>query len=560
MEAEGEGVAALSLDSDGERWTAPRHIPRPQAFDATVPHFYEAPLDHLDGFEGAPEVWCYTSHLTFAPGETVQFHVSTTEPTVEIEVVRDGLKPISVYRASGISAAHHPTPERYYATGCDWPVAHEWTIPDDLPSGFYLVLTRINRDGVRREYEHGFCVRATTSTQPFLFVLATSTWLAYSDWGGTNNYAGLDPTYPNGFSPRISIHKPWAKGMMAVPEGAPRKPHEYRPLPGSIPRYPPIEFAFTRGYSKFYASAGWATFDRLFARWAERHGYGLDFATQHDLHFRPEVLDGHRCIVTSGHDEYWSWEMRDAVDGFVEGGGKLARFGGNFASQIRLEDGGLTQVCYKEHAGKDPILETEDRHLRTSAWDDPAVGRPGAQTVGACAISGIYALVGNQAPRHSGAYTVYRPKHWALAGTDLAYGDDFGGSARIFGYEVDGLDYTMQNRLPVPTPESGALEGTQIIAMGLASIDEPDHGHKGTVRFYGEPTPFVGKLLYGDDATEDQVAGLNAGNGVIVSAPKGAGEIFCAGTCEWVNGLKLGEPSVEQITHNVLRRFGGTAD
>ena len=57
------------------------------------------------------------------------------------------------------------------------------------------------------------------------------------------------------------------------------------------------------------------------------------------------------------------------------------------------------------------------------------------------------------------------------------------------------------------------------------------------------------------DATDDQIAGLNAGNGVIVSATKGNGEIFCAGTCEWVNGLKMQEPSVEHITHNVLGRF-----
>ena len=94
--------------------------------------------------------------------------------------------------------------------------------------------------------------------------------------------------------------------------------------------------------------------------------------------------------------------------------------------------------------------------------------------------------------------------------------------------------------------------------MGLASIDEPDHGHKGTVRFYGESTPALARLVFGDDASADQLASLNAGNGVVVSAPKGDGQIFCAGASEWVNGLRLGEPSVERITHNVLQRFGGT--
>jgi hypothetical protein len=348
---------------------------------------------------------------------------------------------------------------------------------------------------------------------------------------------------------------------MYVPEGAPRKPHEYRPVPGAIPRYPPIEFAYTRGYSKFYASAGWATFDRLFAVWAERGGYDFDVATQHDLHFRPELVDGYRAIVISGHDEYWSWEMRDTVDAFVEKGGNLARFGGNYASQIRLEDDGRTQVCWKELAPtQDPILTTDQRHLVTSHWEDPMIGRPAAQTVAVTALSGIYALVGNQAPRHSGGFTVYRPRHWALAGTDLCYGDEIGTAARIFGYEVDGLDYVIDNRLPKPSGLMGALPDTQIIAMGLASIDEPDFGHKGTVRFYGESTPFLAKLLYGESGTEDQLDGLNAGNGVIVSAPKGKGQIFCAAASEWVNGLKTADPVVEQITRNVLDRFSATSN
>ena len=524
---------------------------RPQAFDATVPHFYEAPLDHLDGFADAPEVWCYTDAITYAPGDTVSFHVSSSATTVDIEILRDGARMDSVHVASGIGARQHPTPTDFYMNGCGWPVAYEWTLPDDLPSGFYVVLTRIDH----REHEHGFCVRAQAPTSPHLFVLATSTWTAYSDWGGTNNYIGLAPEYPSGFAPRLSIHRPWARGFMSIPEGAPRKPHEYKPAPGWIPRYPPVEFAFTRGYSKFYASAGWATFDRQLARWAERHGYVLDYATQHDLHFRPEILDGHGCVITAGHDEYWTWEMRDAVDAFVDGGGHFARFGGNFGWQIRLEDGGDTQVCYKERAGDDPVNGTDRAHLCTTAWDLGSVNRPGAQTAGVCAAGGIYALVGNQAPRHSGAFTVYRPQHWALEGTDLCYGDDFGGGARIFGYEVDGLDYTIENRVPVPTGADGALPGTEIIAMGLASLDEPDHGHKGTVRFYGEPTPALAPMLFGPDASPDQLASLNRGNGVVVSAPKGDGEIFCAGATEWVNGLKTGDPIVERITHNVLQRF-----
>ena len=56
-------------------------------------------------------------------------------------------------------------------------------------------------------------------------------------------------------------------------------------------------------------------------RWAEQQGYRLDLASLHDLHFRPEILEAYKCVVFVGHDEYWTWEMRDAVDRYVEAGG-----------------------------------------------------------------------------------------------------------------------------------------------------------------------------------------------------------------------------------------------
>lgn len=53
--------------------------------------------------------------------------------------------------------------------------------------------------------------------------------------------------------------------------------------------------------------------------------------------------------------EYWSWEMRDAVDTFTAAGGMVARLAGNFFWQVRFEDDGATQVCYKYAALKDGV-------------------------------------------------------------------------------------------------------------------------------------------------------------------------------------------------------------
>ena len=148
-------------------------------------------------------------------------------------------------------------------------------------------------------------------------------------------------------------------------------------------RYPYMEWAYAYGYSKKYASAGWASYERHFARWTEAEGYDFDIVTQHDLDADPDLLHHYRCAVFVGHDEYWSAPMRDAVDAFVDGGGRVARFAGNFLWQIRLEGEGTRQVCYKYTAAQDPLTGTPQAHLVTGAWEAAPVDRPGALTVDA---------------------------------------------------------------------------------------------------------------------------------------------------------------------------------
>lgn len=530
---------------------------RGQGFDATLPHFYEAPMDDPDYLE----VWCYTDALSYEAGETVNFHVSTTADNVSLQVLRDGGEQVEVYCVNSLEGQHHETAEDFYEKGCGWPVGYQWTIPDDCSSGFYLVLCKVQNDkGEVREHEAGFFVRPKVNkpTAKILMIAATSTWIAYNDWGGTSNYVGFDTDYIAGKSPQLSIHRPWAKGFLSLPPNAPRKPHEYKVRAGDIPRYPPIEFAYTRCYSKYYANAGWAIYEGPFAKWLEENGYSIDYATQHDLHYRPELLKDYPCVLMVGHDEYWTREMRLAIDHYIEQGGHFARFGGNFCWQIRFGDEGKTQVCYKEDAPeKDPVIGTKQENLTTTVWEHPIVNWPGAKTVGLNALYGIYANVGHIAPRQGGGFTVYRPEHWALRGTDLCYGDQFGNDANIFGYEVDGLDYEIKQGVPEPTYQDGALPNTEIIAMGLAGNYEPDNGGKGTVCYYADAYANPEGLAlcrYGKADKKSQAAAAR-GNGLLISVQKGKGHIVNAGTCEWVAGLIRNDADTQIITRNILNRF-----
>jgi hypothetical protein len=170
-----------------------------------------------------------------------------------------------------------------------------------------------------------------------------------------------------------------ARGFVSLPSDAPRAVLMDDPPVNSEPRYPHMEWAYANGYSKKYMSSGWASFERHFVTWAEAEGYSLDIISQTDLHYRPDLIDGYACIALVGHDEYWSWEMRDAIDAYVARGGHVARFAGNFMWQIRLEDEGRRQVCYKYIArDEDPLMHGGPRHLVTESWEAPEIGRPGA--------------------------------------------------------------------------------------------------------------------------------------------------------------------------------------
>lgn len=506
---------------------------------------------------GGPETWLYTDKLSYYPTETVAFHINSSAQAFELEIVRDGAIPRAVYRAADLTADSQNTPEDAYAVGCDWPVRHTWVIPEDTASGCYLVIVRNRRpDGTVWEREHFFVVKSPVSQRKRIaLVLTTSTVLAYNDWGGANHYRGLgnDPRNDAG-SPVSSVRRPIARGMLRKPAGAPREYHPYDPPIGWIPRYDSYEWARFNGYSRHHADAGWATYERPFVVWAEQNGYDVDHLTQFDLHEERDSLRGYSCVVTVGHDEYWSWRMRDAVDDFVDSGGGFARLGGNYQWQVRLSDDMATQYCYRLPALDPEAVETP--HLATTVWEAKSVGRPGATTIGLNGLGGIYNRYGVATPRSSGGYTVYRPEHWSFAGTDLYYGDLLGGSpAFLAAFEVDSVEYTFRRGLPYPTFEDGAPSTLEILAMCPAVRGEED-------RFGGryplggpEAEVYNYNAELGDDLPDYVHEGEMRGAGMIAAFTRGDGEVFNGGSTEWPHALSVGDPQVDRIVRNVLDRF-----
>jgi len=467
-------------------------------------------------------------------GEPVGLHVSTDAPSFDVEVAREDATREPVWRAESVPGEPHETPPDPSSNGCRWPPALEIPV-GDWRSGYHAVTVTAGSE----RSDAFLVVRPDRSDPaPAILVLSTTTWHAYNDWGGPSLYTG---------GTRVSFERPLANGFLVKPE----------PIGRMMQLEPDREamgfrnWARPLGISDWCGGAGWFTYERAFTRWAAANGYRLDVATSQDLEAHPEVLDGHRLYLSVGHDEYWSWGMRDALDAFVAGGGNAAILSGNTSFwQVRFDPDGRGMTCFKYLADQDPVLGTDDEPFLTGCWADRRVGRPEASTFGLTFSRGGYAHYGLGAAETSGAYTVHRPEHWVFAGTGLEAGVEFGGDDVIVAYECDGCAFEIgPDGLPVATHHDGAPEGLEILATAPAHLWAR---HEQPTRYADEEGDLetVTKAVFGDTSPE-HLAEIGDGHAVVAAYSRpGGGTLVHAGATDWVLGL--GDPTVERITRNVL--------
>jgi hypothetical protein len=64
-------------------------------------------------------------------------------------------------------------------------------------------------------------------------------------------------------------------------------------------------------------------------RFLEREGYDVTYSTDVDTHENGRTILNHKGMLVVGHDEYWSWPMRDNVEGARDKGLNVAFFAAN---------------------------------------------------------------------------------------------------------------------------------------------------------------------------------------------------------------------------------------
>ena len=436
----------------------------------------------------------YASAVSAAPGDTVSFCVRSDQAhsSVTLEIYRRGLTDRLVQTLTGTAFTPGDQDDASLASqGCGWPAACQVTVPANWTSGYYVGKV-ISADQIARI---PFVVRtaAPGSRSSILVKINDTTTQAYNAWAGRSLYSSP-------FAPRLSFDRPYADLSL----------YENYQLP--------------------------------FLKWAEANGFELEYCSAVDLHTNPRLLDRYRLLVSCGHDEYWSWEMRDQVEAFIANGGNVCFLCANTCWwQIRFDfnNGGRIMVCYKETDAvinpthiQDPQRQPPERI--TVHWYEAPVSRPENSMTGVSYRTGAGLWDPHPitpAQRYRG-YRVTSAAHWALRGTGLSDGDEFGKGAgvddTIIGYETDAAHVLPGSAPPKVTGDDATPKNFVVLAAADLTDWTPPNAQAG----------YATMGIY-----------------------RRYGTAFTAGTVNWAGGLSLNGAwtPVDQITKNLLRGLSGTS-
>lgn len=407
----------------------------------------------------------YASAPSVNLGGSLDFHVSTSPArSYTIAIYRlgyyGGVGARQVTGSPSLSGVSQPDPVTDPDTGmihCPWAVSWTLKVPATWTSGAYLAAFT-TEDGHRSLTP--FVVRDDARTSDFLVVLPFTTYQAYNQWPldgklGKSLYYGYGDdgdageAQVEGGSARFDVHgKPVSYGARA------RTVSFARPYSGvGLPQRIDIDYEFLQ--------------------WAERMGYDLSYSTSVDVHQGNVTASQHAAMVFSGHDEYWSQEMRDTVEAAVDRGTHLAYIAANNVYwHVRFEPDPHgsdvpVMVCYKSDPDPAP-----DESGPTCLWRE-------VNTKGNQAEQSLLGVMYNGIPKEEVPLSVSTPEHWFWSGSGVRDGETIPG---IVGGEADG--YYAGSPQPPNVKNHALLSASHYMALGGSdwprfqhtSLYETDHG------------------------------------------------------------------------------------
>jgi hypothetical protein len=498
----------------------------------------------------------YASSESVNHGQAIHFYIRAPQspPGVRIDFYRLGWYGGTGGRrvASVELAAAAPQPDcrwqaaatvNAYLSCNNWQVSYSLGVPGSWTSGIYLAAIRSNAvpppqgTNAPQAYAHDvmFVVRDDERRADFIYQRPVATEQAY-------NSAAYGPGLYD--TQTVNRHKvPVAKASFERPSD-------------------------TLDNLQFYR------FELPFIFWVESEGYDTVYTTDIDIHERTTALaNRYKAFLISGHSEYWSRPMYDAVQAARDSGVHLGFFGGDTLYwQMRLEDE-TAPAGDATHQARDRVMvvfrypfppdargrgdPNPDPALQTIYWREFPLLRDEE------ALVGVHFTQPLACPQHVAAWAsrgdptsgpvllsapqplvVAAANSWPFDGTGLQNGERI---EHVYGQEADAFESPLAGtscgrRATTPPPRAPAYRA------GTLQILASSPFNKIMVR-----PPVV--------TTQPTVVPVNS---VIYQACSGAW-VFGAGDIMWGNVLAgsfvlttdYHDPRLQQLSRNILDVFAG---
>ncbi len=392
---------------------------------------------------------------------------------------------------------------------CGWQAAATVTIRSDAPSGIYAATVRLTGQPETSTLTVPFVVVRTVPRHPGSIALlcATNTWHAY---GRIPRDEVRVPGLTSSFYTRHLNGRPYFRLGLAMP----------------IPRADPYGFESARAARTRHSHL---VRPELFAQaWLTAEGYPFECITDGELDQEPGLLGRFAVLMICGHSEYWTSAMREGVESYLQGGGRVLCLSGN-TLYWRVSSGGDGRTLESRktsQAGGEWLPPTEwgerwhsDDGMPGGAW--ALIGAPSRHVLGL----DMQGMIDDGAPASFSAFRVIAPDHFLLTQPERVPVSRFGtigelclNGPKASGYEMDATP---------PVVGTGTLpEGMEVLASatGQDLIEPagpvPDHG--GDIVYWRRP---------------------------------GGGEVVNAGSIA-VSGALAVDPGIGTLVRNVLAHFG----
>ena len=236
-----------------------------------------------------------------------------------------------------------------------WDIDFELAVPDQLKSGVYAA--RLRTSGAEDYIPFFVRPKKGTATAKIAFLAPTFSYLAYGNEHviDSPDIQVLDPRLAEAGYPYLPQDKYIVEQKLHslydhhTDDSGVCYSSLLRPILNMRPKY---------GSAILSDSPHQFNADLHLVDWLEAKGHPFDVITDEDLHHEGEdLLSPYNVVLTGSHPEYWSGQMLDGMENYLNQGGRLMYMGGN----------GFYWITAMDPVGNHTVEVRRSRGIRT--WE-----------------------------------------------------------------------------------------------------------------------------------------------------------------------------------------------